>query len=76
MLILTQKNPETALYYIGSKVLDVLENQQDELFVSEIFLSINKKNSIAFSRFVLGLDWLYAIGAISTSVEGRIKKCT
>lgn len=76
MLILTERNPETSLYYIGSEILKILSEQDSGLYLSEIYKFISKKNIIGLNRVILSLDWLYMIGLVEESEQGKISLCT
>lgn len=76
MLILTERNPETSLYYLGSEILRILSEQDSDLYLSEIHKLISKKNIIGLNRVILSLDWLYMIGLVEESNEGKITLCT
>jgi len=76
MLILTERNPETSLYYLGSEILRILSEQDSDLYLSEIYKLISKKNIIGLNRVILSLDWLYMIGLVEESKEGKITLCT
>ncbi|MER8325690.1 ABC-three component system middle component 6 [Acinetobacter baumannii] len=75
MLILTERKPETSLYYLGSEIIKILLEQDCELFLSEIYQQISKKNTIGLNRIILSLDWLYMIGLVEESEHGKIKLC-
>lgn len=76
MLILTERNPETSLYYLGAEILKILSEQDGDLYLSEIYTFISKKNTIGLNRVILSLDWLYAIGLVEESEKGKITLCT
>lgn len=76
MLILTERNPETSLYYLGSEILRILSEQDSDLYLSEIYKLISIKNIIGLNRVILSLDWLYMIGLVEESNEGKITLCT
>lgn len=75
MLILTERNPETSLYYLGSEILKILSEQGSDLYLSEIYSFISKKNTIGLNRVILSLDWLYTIGLVEESEKGKITLC-
>ncbi|WP_234857187.1 ABC-three component system middle component 6 [Acinetobacter junii] len=76
MLILTERNPETSLYYLGSEILKILSEQDGDLYLSEIYKLISKKNIIGLNRVILSLDWLFMIGLVEESEQGKITLCT
>ncbi len=75
MLILTERNPETSLYYLGSEILKILSEQDSDLYLSEIYSFILNKNTIGLNRVILSLDWLYTIGLVEESEKGKITLC-
>ncbi|WP_213074488.1 ABC-three component system middle component 6 [Acinetobacter pittii] len=76
MLILTERNPETSLYYIGSEILKILSEYDGDLYLSEIYNKFSKKKKIGLNRLILSLDWLFMIGLVEESKEGKISICT
>ncbi|MGO5211266.1 ABC-three component system middle component 6 [Parafannyhessea sp. LCP21S3_E6] len=66
-------SPERCLLGIGADVLDFLSTSMS---VSEIWAKYKKRRnqtgSVSFDWFVLALDLLYCVGAISLSPEGRL----
>lgn len=76
MLILTERNPETSLYYIGSEILKILSEHDGDLYLSEIYSEFSKKKKIGLNRVILSLDWLFMIGLVNESKQGKITLCT
>lgn len=75
MLILTERNPDTSLYFLGSEIIKILSKQKDGLFLSEIYTSLTKRKSIGLNRVILSLDWLFMIGLVNESKQGKIILC-
>ena len=76
MIINKNINPERDLYYLGGKVIEVLNSiNQNEVDYFDLFLSVNKLNKITFNLYSLVLDWLFIIQVIKKGDKGLIKKC-
>lgn len=73
MLILNETRPSISLYFLGSKLIRLMTSNRDKHFyLMDLYELFNKKSPIPFNRFMLTLDWLYAIGFINMSPEGKI----
>lgn len=76
MIIDKQINPERDLYYLGGKLLEVINNSNTpEYDYFELFHKFNKYNKISLNLFSLTLDWLFIIGVIRKNKKGMIEKC-
>jgi hypothetical protein len=70
-------NPERSLLGIGADVLDILKRPMS---VSEVWTIYKRRANrgcrgfVSFDWFILALDLLYAIGAVSLSLNGRLVK--
>jgi len=75
MIVSNDIKPERQVYYLGALLLEVLEDASgDSVDLFTAFESMNVKRTVSASSFVLALDWLFLIGAISND-GGRILKC-
>ncbi len=75
MIISKDMKPERQIYHLGALVVGILQknsNKSIELF--ELFEHANAHKTISLYAFILTLDWLYLLGAI-TNDKGRIVKC-
>jgi hypothetical protein len=73
MLLPKNTNPAYSIYFYGAVVLNVLLNIQEEAIeFAKLFQEVNKNKKISIQAFVLSLDWLYLIGAIKVTPEGKI----
>lgn len=75
MIIDKDTNPTRDIYYLGSELLAVLEQQSAkkvDFFVA--FDLLNKKTSISMSLYILTIDWLFLLGSVR-SQDGVIEKC-
>jgi len=76
MIINKNINPERDLYYLGGKVIEVLNLfTQNEVDYFELFLSVNKSNKLSLNLYSLVLDWLFILGVIKKGNKGLIVKC-
>jgi hypothetical protein len=76
MIVSVDITPDRDLYYLGSKVIEVLlSKNEDEVDYFELFQEINSQLDISLNLFTLALDWLFIIGVVKNSSNGLIKKC-
>ncbi len=76
MIINKNINPERDLYYLGGKVIEVLySHPQNEIDYFDLFISVNKLNSLSINLYSLVLDWLFILGVIKKGKKGMILKC-
>lgn len=76
MIINKNINPERDLYYLGGKVIEVLnlfDNIEIDYF--ELFISVNISNKISLNLYSLVLDWLFILGVVKKGNNGLIVKC-
>lgn len=70
-------SPERSLLGIGAEILDILKRPMS---VSEVWTIYKRRTNrgqrdfVSFDWFILTLDLLYAIGAVSLSSNGRLVK--
>ncbi len=76
MIVNKNTNPERDLYYLGGKVIEVLNSfKKNEIDYFDLFLSLNKSNKVSLNLYSLVLDWLFIIGVIKKGNKGLIIKC-
>ncbi len=76
MIVNKNINPERDLYYLGGRVIEVLNSlNQNEVDYFDLFLSVNKLNKITLNLYSLVLDWLFIIQVIKKGNKGLIIKC-
>lgn len=76
MIVNKNINPERDLYYLGGKVIEVLNSYtKNEIDYFDLFLSVNKSNKVSLNLYSLVLDWLFIIGVIKKGNKGLIIKC-
>lgn len=76
MIVNKNINPERDLYYLGGKVIEVLNSfSKNEIDYFDLFLSVNKSNKVSLNLYSLVLDWLFILGVINKGNKGLIIKC-
>ena len=76
MIINKNINPERDLYFLGGKVIEVLNSYtKNEIDYFDLFLSVNKSNKVSLNLYSLVLDWLFILGVIKKGNKGGIIKC-
>jgi len=75
MIIGKDIKPERQIYHLGALLIEILQdipNRNIELF--DVFEQMNNYETVSMNAFILTLDWLFLLGAI-TNDRGRIIKC-
>ena len=76
MIINKNTNPERDLYYLGGKVIEVINSfAKNEIDYFDLFHSVNKSDKVSLNLFSLVLDWLFILGVIKKGNKGLIIKC-
>lgn len=76
MIVNKNINPERDLYYLGGKIIEVLNAYtKNEIDYFDLFLSVNKSNKVSLNLYSLVLDWLFILGVIKKGNKGLIIKC-
>ena len=75
MIILNESQPEKSLYVIGAFLVEKLRTYTESFYAVDLFVELESELEISFPQFLLTLDWLYLIGLLDTSDEGKLKKC-
>ncbi len=76
MIISRDIHPERDFYYLGAKTIDAiisLEKKEFDYFV--LFEKLNEVDKVSVNLYAFTLDWLYLIGVIDKSENGRLKRC-
>jgi len=74
MLLPDSIRPELSIYYIGFLILSVLK-QSSNISLIDLYQKVKAEGDVSFSSYILGLDWLYLIGAAELNTEGKIDLC-
>lgn len=76
MIVNKNINPERDLYYLGGKVIEVLNSYtKNEIDYFDLFFLVNNSNKVSLNLFSLVLDWLFILGVIKKGNKGLIIKC-
>lgn len=75
MLLPDNIHPELSVYYNGALVLEELQ-VNSVLSIMDLYQKTKNKKAMAFSIFVLCLDWLYLIEAAKLNEKGEVELCT
>ena len=76
MIISKDTNPKRNLYYIGSQILGLLaEKEEQEYEFLELYQLLRSTNKLSINLFSLTITWLFLLGAVSHSDKGNIVKC-
>ncbi|CAC9602644.1 hypothetical protein [uncultured Gammaproteobacteria bacterium] len=75
MIIDKDTSPTKDIYYLGAKLLEVLDSyKSNAIDLFQVFLAFNEKIKISMSLFTLTLDWLFILGSIRLN-DRKIIKC-
>lgn len=76
MIVNKNINPERDLYYLGGKVIEILQDiDGTEFDYFEVFQRLNSQKSISLNLYILVLDWLFLLKAIKKGKNGILEKC-
>jgi hypothetical protein len=76
MIIDKNINPERDLYYLGGILIDVLSKKKNSDFdYLELYRLFNQKQDVTINLYSLTLDWLFILGLVTKTENGRIAKC-
>ncbi|OLF35916.1 hypothetical protein BTV98_12200 [Psychrobacter sp. Cmf 22.2] len=77
MILLSTKNPQNSIYYLGSILLGLMiKNTDNELGVYDYYELLNNQQPTTMSRFLLVLDWLYMNGKLTSDSDKGILLCS
>jgi len=74
-MIITERNPQRSLYFLGAKLLELLKKDNIKFTLLELYDHFQEKNNVELKKFILILDWLFLINAIKITEDGYIIKC-
>ena len=76
MIVSKNTHPERDLYYLGAKMIEILDSSDKrEWDYFDLFSVLNQKEKLSFNLYSLVLDWLFILSVIQQSKNGGIKKC-
>ena len=75
MIMSKDIKPERQIYRLGALFLEVLQDTSSRnIELLKIFERMNSHETVSMNSFILTLDWLFLLGAI-THEKGRVVKC-
>ena len=76
MIVNKDTNPERDVYYIGAKVIEILDTfSKNQVDFFQVFHVLNESEGVSMNLYSLTLDWLYLVGAVKNAPNGSIEKC-
>ena len=72
MIINFDEKPEDCIYYISGEIMRILKGKT--VGIMELYKEYSEKRKVPFNLFLLSLDWLQLIDAISFSQKGLFLK--
>lgn len=76
MIVSNDVKPDRDLYFLGSKVIEVLlDKEEKKIDYFELFKIVNSELEISMNLYKLVLDWLFIIGVVKNAENGLIEKC-
>lgn len=76
MIIDKNINPERDLYYLGGILIDALQKKDNkEIDYMDLYDLVNNEKEITITLYSLTLDWLFILGLVDKTKNGKIKKC-
>jgi hypothetical protein len=75
MLLPYHLHPENSIYYNGSIVLEILQ-QQKSIGIIELYELVRQNKKMSFQIFILSLDWLYLLNVAEINNREEIILCS
>ncbi len=76
MILSKDTNPKRDVYFIGSQILSLMNEQEvQEYEFLELYLKFKATNKLSINLFSQAIIWLFLLGAVSYSDKGNIIKC-
>ena len=76
MILSNDIKPDRDLYFLGSKVIEVLiDSDEKKVDYFDLFQKVNLELEISLNLYTLVLDWLFIIGVIKNAENRLIEKC-
>lgn len=75
MLLPDNIHPENTVYYNGAFVLQVLQEKPVQSYF-ELFEKVKKLRNMAYTMFVLCLDWLFLLNVAQVNEHGEVELCS
>lgn len=74
MLLSDTIHPSNTIYYLGAKVLGLLQ-REGSMSLSDLFARMHKERKMSYSMLVLCLDWLYLLNVAIITDKGEVQIC-
>lgn len=74
MLLPDDIHPEQTVYFNGALVIEALQKLKSAKVV-DLYIETTQRNPMSAPLFVLCLDWLYLIDAVTLDPDGMITLC-
>lgn len=68
MLIPDNVRPENSIYFNGAIILKILIEKRKRMLI-ELYCDVMISHKMSYNVFILSLDWLFLIGAITYKNE-------
>lgn len=75
MLLPDNIHPEETIYYNGSIVLKLIQEQKTMGLV-DLYLQTKDHRDMSMPVFVLCLDWLYLLNLVKLNDNGKVELCS
>lgn len=76
MLLPYYKSPSFSIYYNAYLILKLLNECKCEISTMDLYKKFTLNSSAEFPLYLLSLEWLYVMGAISVNDKNVIKVCS
>lgn len=74
MILPTDTRPELSLYFIGAKLLGVLQKfEQGRGNFLDVYRALREEVDVSLKLYQLTLDWLFLINAAIVNSEGEVR---
>ncbi len=79
MILPQDISPEKSLYVMGSRILQILNNEPhkavDPKLVFDKYMLVHSDTRITYNYFLYALDWLFILNAVELTENIKLKKC-
>jgi len=76
MIVSRDIHPERDFYYLGAKVIQILEESKtNTIDFFKTYSSLKEQENVSINLFVLTLDWLFLLRVIEKNENGDLVKC-
>jgi hypothetical protein len=75
MLLPDNVHPENTVYFNGAYVLQALQQKPLQTYL-ELYQNVKVLKNMAYSMFILCLDWLFLIDAAQMNSQGGVELCS